>query len=462
MKTTNRIAFAIAFAALGAAAGCAPSAPDKPTWVDDVQPVRMANCVRCHGSPAAGGAPSTFRLDLYEDTIENGQQIRGAATMGRWICIRGSVSADMPPNGSAIPSRARDIFQNWFGANCKGPEAPTVFERGTRAANAEPTITVNTGNGKGDDTLELDYLVSDADRESVTGSLLLGEDSADPACKAAGGRVDLAPLPVHGGAGHVSFDTGTLCAGTYKLSASITDGTPGLTVARQLGNVTIEHPGGNLAPRVELVKPGPDALLNGKVAPITVEFTVHDGDGDYPVTYTVTAVKGEERVDLTPASPSAGTPGQANTVPLNVQVPVDASKLGDSPSWRFEIAVKDARDARRQLLTPYVVVSSIDPASVAIRFNSGGGPEGKGILAVLGGCTDCHGGTLSVPDLDFDPSKPETYAPRLGVLYRKVIQKREMPPKSSKQLIGLAPDDVLSAENRELFRQWLLVGAPMN
>ncbi len=460
MKTTKLNASAFAFAVLAAAVGCAPSAPDKPTWVDDVQPVMMANCVRCHGSPASGGAPSTFRLDLYEDSIENGQQIRGAASMARFVCVRGSLAEDMPPNGTAIPARARDMFANWFETRCTGPIVS--FERGARARNSEPTITINTGNGKADDSLEVDFLVTDADREAVTGSLLLGEDAVDPACKTAGGRTDLAPAALRGGAGHISFDTGTLCAGTYKLSASISDGTPGLTVARALGSITVEHPAGNLAPRLELVKPGPDALLNGKVAPITVEFTVHDGDGDYPVGYTVVAVRGDERVDLTPASATAGTPGQANTVPLNVQVPVDASKLGDGPNWRFEITTKDARQATRTLLTDYVVVSSLDPASVMIRFNSGGGPEGKGIAGVLGGCTDCHGGSASVPDLDFDPTMYDTYLSRLGVLYRKVIQKREMPPKSSKQLIGAAPDDVLTAENRELLRQWLLVGAPMN
>ena len=150
MKTTKLNASAFAFAVLAAAVGCAPSAPDKPTWVDDVQPVMMANCVRCHGSPASGGAPSTFRLDLYEDSIENGQQIRGAASMARFVCVRGSLAEDMPPNGTAIPARARDMFANWFETRCTGPIVS--FERRARARNSAPTTTINTGTGKADDS----------------------------------------------------------------------------------------------------------------------------------------------------------------------------------------------------------------------------------------------------------------------------------------------------------------------
>lgn len=32
-------------------AGCADSGPDKPTWDDDVRPLLVARCVRCHTDP---------------------------------------------------------------------------------------------------------------------------------------------------------------------------------------------------------------------------------------------------------------------------------------------------------------------------------------------------------------------------------------------------------------------------
>jgi len=38
---------------LGLGCGTEAPVPDKPTWVDDVQPIMQANCFHCHGPTAS-------------------------------------------------------------------------------------------------------------------------------------------------------------------------------------------------------------------------------------------------------------------------------------------------------------------------------------------------------------------------------------------------------------------------
>lgn len=61
-------------AALLLFAACAPAVPDEPSFQQHVAPILAANCIRCHGTPAIGGAPSTFRLDLYADAAFSAQR----------------------------------------------------------------------------------------------------------------------------------------------------------------------------------------------------------------------------------------------------------------------------------------------------------------------------------------------------------------------------------------------------
>lgn len=467
----NRDLIALVFVV--AAGGCAPSAPSKPTWVDDVQPMLMANCVRCHGSPASGGAPSTFRLDRYEDSLVNGQLLRGAKTMARAICARVSSMEDMPPNGSAIPARARDIFERWVSteAACKSGLSIAELTRGTRANNAAPEISINIATADHDRRLEIDYLVTDADHESVLTTLALGGGVAfDPACKV----LELGPIDIGSGAGRVSFDTTPLCEGIYSLSARLDDGEQ--VVSKPLGKITVTHPGGNLAPRVELVSPARDSILNAKAADIVVEFTVLDGDNDYPATFKVTAVRGDERIELAQPGASVGTDGQITAVALNQQVVLSPAALaavgfpaGTADNWRFEVSVTDKEGATTTVISPYVIVSDLDPASLdGLTFHQDSAQGLPKIKDLLSGCNDCHGTGIEPDGVKVDVAtylgltrRPgAAMESRLALLYRKVVQKKEMPPPSTLYLLSSSPEVILPDAARGVLASWLLAGAP--
>ena len=58
--------------AAAALTACAPEVPETPTWLQDVRPIVLANCVRCHTPPPIGGAPDNVRFDKYADEDRDG------------------------------------------------------------------------------------------------------------------------------------------------------------------------------------------------------------------------------------------------------------------------------------------------------------------------------------------------------------------------------------------------------
>jgi hypothetical protein len=118
------------------AAGCniEPSAPDTPTYETDVQPILMARCVRCHGSPplgepTSGPAPGTERYDVFADSPEcasgaNGC-VRGASAFAQLFPAYVHVDSRtrMPPRPApALTSYQIDVFDRWAAE-------PTPLER---------------------------------------------------------------------------------------------------------------------------------------------------------------------------------------------------------------------------------------------------------------------------------------------------------------------------------------------
>ena len=100
--------FTLALAMLGfcaTVAGCAESGPDNPTYDQDVRPLLVARCVRCHSTPGqvdplsaktgmpilkAGGSPSfdyQYLSDVPDATMtylkDLPKYIRGVAQIGR-------------------------------------------------------------------------------------------------------------------------------------------------------------------------------------------------------------------------------------------------------------------------------------------------------------------------------------------------------------------------------------------
>lgn len=84
------------------------SVPPNPTWEKDVRFYMEDHCVLCHGSPPNRGAPSSFRLDLYD--VPN-SDVLGARAM------RASIKADvlsgkMPPGGGLGPN-GKKMIELW-------------------------------------------------------------------------------------------------------------------------------------------------------------------------------------------------------------------------------------------------------------------------------------------------------------------------------------------------------------
>jgi len=470
--------------------GCGPSAPDRPTWEADVRPVVMANCARCHGYPAANGAPSTFRLDVYDSDVTNGRFMLGAAAMARFMCARVHLRGDMPPRDASMSERARDILARW--ADCTLEQPPqTLPERGSNPDNAAPELSFSLGNGRPDTSLEVAYNVTDAERDQVIGSLFLREVTVrDAGCK----NASAAPIKIalHNGNGRASFDTGTLCSGMYTLSAELSDGGPGRLVTQDLGTVQVDHFFDNVAPFVELVsrfggvggikEPLREDILNPDLGPIEVRLEAHDGDGDYDLALMVCALQGDKRVAVTPggcdadfpASPPAGTTIAApadNNLAAQKTVVVEAaalamldgiSKVGEPPrTVRFEVRVRDGRGAERRVVSPYLILSKLSLASTNLRFTTGG-TEGGGGRSIVGHCTACHGTGANTPrDLRMDLQLYDDIATRKALLYRRVVLQREMPPPSTDLLLNdQTIGDIITEQERVEYGTWLLAGAP--
>lgn len=73
--------------------------PTNPTYDKDVRFYLADHCVLCHGSPPNRGAPSNFRLDVYD--VPNSDK-PGAYAMAEEI-LR-AMDRNMPPGGGLGPN----------------------------------------------------------------------------------------------------------------------------------------------------------------------------------------------------------------------------------------------------------------------------------------------------------------------------------------------------------------------
>ncbi|MGD0838154.1 MAG: hypothetical protein ABSB49_16060 [Polyangia bacterium] len=73
--------------------------PDNPGYVEDVHPLFMDHCLVCHSQPPDHGAPSTFRLDVYDET----GGIPGAHIYGS-LALSDIEQKRMPPAAQADPA----------------------------------------------------------------------------------------------------------------------------------------------------------------------------------------------------------------------------------------------------------------------------------------------------------------------------------------------------------------------
>lgn len=85
--------------------------PDSPTYNADVYPLYRDHCLVCHGSPPDRGAPSNFRLDVYDstDTVLGAMDMAGSAA--------GDVKTNkMPPAakvGDGVGPNGQAMLKKW-------------------------------------------------------------------------------------------------------------------------------------------------------------------------------------------------------------------------------------------------------------------------------------------------------------------------------------------------------------
>jgi len=94
--------------------------PDNPTYNRDIYPLFRDHCLLCHSSPANRGAPSTFRLDVYDDV--NG--VAGAKSYA-FSAAYDVTSDKMPPaakHGDAVGPNGKAMLEKWANTQPDPPQ----------------------------------------------------------------------------------------------------------------------------------------------------------------------------------------------------------------------------------------------------------------------------------------------------------------------------------------------------
>lgn len=257
----RQIVTLIAMLAAALAVGCAPEVPDAPTWTEDVRPIVVANCIRCHSPPPINDAPPVVRFDKYAGEDRDGEpyddddQMPGIQDVGEDgiddfcgdndepidVCGAGTPLHDggsmaftmadyiefpeddplhMPPDYS-LTSRQQDVIRAWAEAGApKGPPLP-----GNRAPGMELTSEFEEQG----DAFVASYRIDDPDFDLVTGRLIAdGQNLADPI---------VVTWDLFSGDGQISIDLTDVPAGNYELTAEIDDESEAVTV--DLGSVEV-------------------------------------------------------------------------------------------------------------------------------------------------------------------------------------------------------------------------------
>lgn len=232
---------------MGATAlACGESAPANPTWATDVQPILAANCTKCHIPPPLDGAPTTFRLDIYEETVnDEGVQILGAEQMGMFGSIAFQITSEdrpMPPR-FPLTDRQIEVLQNWTDNGAPKGAA--------KAGNRAPTMeaTLDAANVDADGFLTIPYVIDDEDFDIVWGEL-----------NANGAADELITRELHSGSGEAIWDVAAAAEGAYDLVATIDDGSARIDV--NLGSFDVVHANGNTAPRVTVDFPAAEPFTS--------------------------------------------------------------------------------------------------------------------------------------------------------------------------------------------------------
>ena len=264
------MARALVAALMTAAAGCA-DLPASPTYAEDVRPILLAGCVRCHRSPA----PCTERdregyaLDRWDDLGD----VRGVAAMTERILVRAVELGDMPP-AAPLGEHEQEILRRWQRAGSPRGEALADEPAELALTGAVPATEPD------DQRIRLGYDVRDPDGHAVTWSMGWRREGVDGA---------LTPALAEG-QGEVELDVGVLASGSYQLVARVRGELEDRTREVALGAPIALGPR-PAAPSVALLAPrGVDSRAAGSSLP--VRWQADDVDSTGPLTASVRLVDG--------------------------------------------------------------------------------------------------------------------------------------------------------------------------
>lgn len=410
-------------------AGCAADGPAAPTWLDDVQPILMANCVRCHGANPNNGAPVTFRLDRYADhQLPTFQPIRGAATMARFVNARVQ-DGTMPPDWP-VTDRQKKIIQHWFDQQDAATLTPPL---GTTPAGHAPTVQLTIDDATPDQSAVVSWVIADDLDHEVVGTVT--DDQ---------GNVVASDL--HTGTGSFVLDAGVLTAGPHTLTASIFDdvadelGTP---ITSTLDLTVAVHPNDDTAPRVTFSVPSsyPDAVFDD-VTPGRVVYGATDPDPNANLIGSLEALRDDTQITI---AGSLGVDGTTNTGTFLW----NTRDVPAGTAWRLRLTFRDGTTERTATSSRFIVAHD----TTTDTWNTTIGPLFQTY------CTMCHSDTPPVRGIPSWMQYTTVYAFR-GFIYRR-LEKQEMPPISASESgIPNAPHAPLDDVTRNQIMTWIRAGAP--
>ena len=409
--------------------GC-PSAVDDPTWVNDIQPIVEANCVRCHLPPQLMGAPPSFRLDIYDDTTTpDGIVIRGAGTMAEFMAARVS-DGSMPPR-FPLADHHRETLENWAAAR-DGTTRPPLGE--PRADNREPTMTLLTPleSSRVLDSVLFVYEIRDPDFDIVYGIIRV-QDGAGFTREISG---------LHAGRGEAEWDLSEVPEATYQVTALLDDSNGIHTV--DLGNFDVVHDG-NVSPRLTFQSPRTNSLLSDGDAPFPIEVTLGDLDPLDLHTVTLVAFLGEQEVVITTDHAVVAGALEPPLVWGTTAVPA-------GHSWRIRASVTTTTDGDAThdfVSAPFAITHGAATLTYA---------DVEQIFVNKCAAT-CHNDRIPTIAYNFNAYTDNgvgVYDLR-GLLYRRVSVLKNMPPKSA---VVFDPQAALTDDERTLITEWFEQGAP--
>ncbi len=217
---------------------CTPDVPANPSFQQDILPILAANCIRCHGAPTLGGAPTDFRLDTFDDlAITEGESrpepvcggdlsdpaaevvICGAKSKAGRIAVRIADEAQPMPPRFALDEFQIETLQKWAEGAERG--AP-------REGNHVPSVTIEDTSRNGA-FVTVRARIADVDRDLVTGSL-----------RAQVGSTQHLVGVVRSGLVELTWDTTGIAPGDYPLVANVDDGAQVHVLG--LGTITVGGP----------------------------------------------------------------------------------------------------------------------------------------------------------------------------------------------------------------------------